>query len=149
MAVSFQCMTKFTTIKKKKKKDSFSTVGPRGSIPCRGTKILHAIGCDLGGKKRQVLFRKTSKITHALPLLHPVFPAPLPPPLFFFLSQSPCFSGPAWESWCGFHTYLGCMTGKKRVTCWWITSSNGETLYLVLIGSTWDFIQWSLYFYQL
>ena len=38
---------------------------------------------------RQVLFRKISKITHALPLLHPFFPPPLPPPLFlFFFSLS-------------------------------------------------------------
>ena len=36
MAVSFQCMTKSTTIKKKKKKESACNAGAPGSIPGSG-----------------------------------------------------------------------------------------------------------------
>ena len=55
MAVLFQCMTKFTTNKKKKKKRiRASNAGGTSSIPGWGSKIPHAMWWGKTNKKKGV-----------------------------------------------------------------------------------------------
>ena len=62
MAVSFQCMTKFTTNKKnkkakKKKKKNASSELLKEHNQCRGEKRLHRLGVDVKGIRPSKEFR--------------------------------------------------------------------------------------------